>query len=152
MRTIRYCIDERAAQSPEKVYLFAPEPKLELSYAQLKVDSRKFGKHLLKRGLKKGDKISFMIGNGYQTTKIFLGTMYAGLVVAPLNLMAQAAQLEYILDHSDTRLVFFSGDQKVRLETACKALARDIDLIQIDNDAPFIFPEDEDVAGFDLPR
>ena len=152
MRTIRYCIDERADQSPEKVYLFAPEPKLELSYAQLKVDSRKFGKHLLKRGLKKGDKISFMIGNGYQTTKIFLGTMYAGLVVAPLNLMAQAAQLEYILDHSDTRLVFFSGDQKVRLETACKALARDIDLIQIDNDAPFIFPEDEDVCGIDLPE
>jgi acyl-CoA synthetase (AMP-forming)/AMP-acid ligase II len=104
LRTIRYWIDERAAQSPEKVYLFAPEPKLELSYEQLKADSRKFGKHLLKRGLKKGDKISFMIGNGYQTTKIFLGTMYAGLVVAPLNFMAQAAQLEYVLDHSDTRL------------------------------------------------
>jgi acyl-CoA synthetase (AMP-forming)/AMP-acid ligase II len=131
--------------------MFAPEPKLELSYAQLKADSQKFGKHLLKRGLKKGDKISFMIGNGYQTTKIFLGTMYAGLVVAPLNLMAQASQLEYVLDHSDTRLVFFTEDQKVRVETARKALARDIDLIQIDNDAPIIFPEDEDVSGIDLP-
>lgn len=151
MRTIRYWIDERADQSPEKVYMFAPEPKLELSYAQLKADSQKFGKHLLKRGLKKGDKISFMIGNGYQTTKIFLGTMYAGLVVAPLNLMAQASQLEYVLDHSDTRLVFFTEDQKVRVETARKALARDIDLIQIDNDAPIIFPEDEDVSGIDLP-
>jgi acyl-CoA synthetase (AMP-forming)/AMP-acid ligase II len=151
VRTIRYWIDERADQSPEKVYMFAPEPKLELSYAQLKADSQKFGKHLLKRGLKKGDKISFMIGNGYQTTKIFLGTMYAGLVVAPLNLMAQASQLEYVLDHSDTRLVFFTEDQKVRVETARKALARDIDLIQIDNDAPIIFPEDEDVSGIDLP-
>mgnify|MGYP001827604351 CR=1 FL=1 len=151
MRTIRYWIDERADQSPEKVYMFAPEPKLELSYAQLKADSQKFGKHFLKRGLKKGDKISFMIGNGYQTTKIFLGTMYAGLVVAPLNLMAQASQLEYVLDHSDTRLVFFTEDQKVRVETARKALARDIDLIQIDNDAPIIFPEDEDVSGIDLP-
>ena len=118
MRTIRYLLDERAARSPEKVYMFAPEPRLELSYAQLRADSRKFGKHLLKRGLKKGDKISFMMGNGYQTTKIFLGTMYSGLVVAPLNFMAQAAQLEYVLDHSDTRLIFFSEDQKVRLETA----------------------------------
>jgi long-chain acyl-CoA synthetase len=152
MRTIRYLIDQRAAQFPEKVYMFAPEPGLELSYAQLKADSRKFGKHLLKRGLKKGDKISFMMGNGYQTTKIFLGTMYAGLVVAPLNFLAQAAQLEYVLDHSDTRLVFFGEDQKVRLETACKAVARDIELIRVDNDAPLIFPGDEDVSGIDLPE
>lgn len=152
MRTIRYFIDKRADQSPDKVYMFAPEPKLELSYAQLKVDSQAFGKHLLKRGLKKGDKISFMIGNGYQTNKIFLGTMYSGLVVAPLNLMAQPSKLEYVLDHSDTRLVFFTEDQKERVETACKAVARDIELIQIDNDAPTIFPEDEDVSGINLPE
>ena len=152
MRTIRYWIDERADQSPGKVYMFAPEPKLELSYAQLKADSQKFGKHLLKRGLKKGDAISFMIGNGYQTTKIFLGTMYSGLVVAPLNFMVQASQLEYVLDHSDTRLVFFTEDQKVRVQTARKAMARDIDLIQIDNDAPIIFPEDEDLSAIDLPE
>lgn len=152
MRTIRYWIDERADQSPGKVYMFAPEPKLELSYAQLKADSQKFGKHLLKRGLKKGDTISFMIGNGYQTTKIFLGTMYSGLVVAPLNFMVQASQLEYVLDHSDTRLVFFTEDQKVRVQTARKAMARDIDLIQIDNDAPIIFPEDEDLSAIDLPE
>lgn len=152
MRTIRYFIDKRADQSPEKVYMFAPEPKLELSYEQLKNDSQKFGKLLLKRGLKKGDKISFMIRNGYQTTKIFLGTMYSGLVIAPLNLLAQPTQLEYVLDHSDTKLVFFTEEQKERVETACKAVARDIELIQIDNDAPTIFPEDEDASGIDLPE
>ena len=34
--------------------------------------------------------------------KIFLGVMYAGFVIAPLNLRVQPAQLEYVIDHSDT--------------------------------------------------
>ena len=63
MRTIRHIIDERARQTPDRVYLIAPEPGLSLTYGQLKEDSIGFGKHLMKLGLMKGDKISFMLGN-----------------------------------------------------------------------------------------
>ena len=151
MRTIRYWIDERAKNTPDKVYMFAPEPKLEITYGQFKEDSEKLGKYLLKRGLQKGDKISFMLGNGYQTTKIFLGTMYAGLVIAPLNLMAQPSQLEYVLDHSDTQLVFYTEDQGEPLKQACEKVDRDIALIEIDNDAPSIIPEDQNLSNIALP-
>jgi acyl-CoA synthetase (AMP-forming)/AMP-acid ligase II len=150
MRTIRHYIDERAKKSPEKVYLFAPEPRLQLTYSQLREDSQQLGKHLYKKGIQKGDKISFMLGNGYQTTKIFLGSMYSGLVIAPLNLMAQPTQLEYVLEHSDTKLVLYSEDQRERLEAAIKRVDRDIELLQIDNDAETLFP-DEDLSGIALP-
>ena len=150
MRTIRYYIDKRAAEQPDKIYTIAPEVGLELTYGQLKDDSVAFGKHLMKRGIKKGDKISFMMGNGYQATKIFLGTMYSGVVVAPLNLLAQPSQLEYVLDHSDTRLVFYSEEHGEKLKAATGKVNRDIALIQIDNDAESILP-DEDLSGIDLP-
>ena len=120
MRTIRHYIDMQAQKAPEKVYMFAPEPGLSLTYAQLKHDSIQLGKYLYKKGLHKGDKISFMLGNGYQTNKIFLGAMYAGLVIAPLNLLSQPSQLEYVMAHSDTQLVFFTVDQKERLDKAIK--------------------------------
>ena len=142
MRTIRHYIDTRARQQPDKVFMIAPEPGLSLTYSQLKEDSIEFGKLLLKKGLNKGDKISYMLSNGYQTTKIFLGAMYSGFVIAPLNLLAQPSQLQYVLAHSDTRLVFFTEDQRERLEKACRALAREIELIEIDNDAPSIFPKE----------
>ena len=87
--TIRSIIDERAKQEPNKVYLVAPDARLKLTYGQLRDYSLNFGRHLMKLGLHKGDKISFMLGNGYQTTKIFLATMYAGLVISPINLMSQ---------------------------------------------------------------
>lgn len=131
--------------------MFAPEPKLALTYGQLQADSVRFGKHLMKLGIRKGDKISFMMRNGYQTNKIFLGTMYSGFVIAPLNLKSQPSQLVYVLEHSDTKLVFFTEDQKERLETAVGKVKRNIWMIQIDNDAETIFPADEDLSEFTLP-
>ena len=151
MRTIRHFIDDRAENEPNKIYMIAPEPKLELTYGQLKEDSVTLGKHLMQLGLRKGDKVSFMMGNGYQTNKIFLGSMYSGFVTAPLNLLAQPSQLEYVIDHSDTKIVFFTEDQKVKLETALGNVTRDIKLIQIDKDSEIIFPTDEDLSSIDLP-
>jgi long-chain acyl-CoA synthetase len=132
--------------------MVAPEARLTLTYGQLREDSLNLGRHLTKLGLKKGDKVSFMLGNGYQTTKIFLGTMYAGFVISPLNLMSQPSQLEYVLDHSDTKLVFFSADQKAKLKEAIEKVNREIRLIQIDNDAEAIFPANKGLFNLTLPE
>ncbi len=152
MRTIRYLIDERARNESEKRFMIAPEPGLSLTYGQLREDSVRFGKYLMQLGLKKGDKVSFMMGNGYQTTKIFLGTMYGGFVIAPLNLMYQPPQLTYVLDHSDTQIVFFTKDMKEKLEASVCEINREIRLIEIDNDAEDIVPANEDISPYKLPE
>ncbi len=152
MRTIRHYVDQRAQEQPDDLYLIAPEPDLSLTYAQLRESCARFGRHLRQRGFRKGDKISFMLGNGFQTTRIFLGTMYSGFVVAPLNLMAQPSQLAYVLEHSDTRIVFFTADQRERLEQAAAKVRRSIELVEIDNDAETILPPDADLSGPELPE
>jgi len=152
MRTIKHFIDKRAKNEPDKIYMIAPEPGLSLSYGQLQEDSIRFGKYLAKMGLKKGDKISFMLANGYQANKIFLGSMYAGFVVAPLNLQVQPSQLIYVLEHSDTQVVFYSEDHKERLMEAVSQVDREILLIEIDNSAENIIPEGEDLELFSLPE
>jgi len=150
--TIRHRIDECAGTDPGKTYLIAPETKRELTYGALKEKSINLGKHLMRLGFRKGDKISYMLENGYQTASIFLGAMYSGFVVAPLNLMAQPSHLAYVLEHSDTRLVFFAPDHKEKIEAAAKKLHRDIRFIQIDIDAEHIFPADTDLSESMLPE
>jgi len=150
--TVRSYIDHRAAESPDKVYLICPEVGLELTYLKLKTDSEILGKHLASLGLRKGDKVSFMMTNGYQTAKIFLGAMYSGFVIAPLNLLAQPSQLEYVMDHSDTKLVFFTEDQRERVESAVGKLNREIILSRIDLDAEHLFPQNADLSPFSLPE
>jgi acyl-CoA synthetase (AMP-forming)/AMP-acid ligase II len=141
-----------ALREADKIFLIAPEPGISLTYKQLQKDSVMFGKHLTKLGLKKGDKVSFMLENGLQTTKIFLGAMYAGFVISPLNLKTQPAQLEYVIDHSDTQIILFSEELRSVLENALKKCSRNIRLFQIDNDADTIFPNNEDLSGIHLPN
>ena len=59
-----------------------------------------------------------MLHNGYQTARLLIGVMYGGYTVAPLNLLAQRSQLAYVLEHSDTRLVFTSAELEPRLREA----------------------------------
>lgn len=151
MRTIRFFVEKWAEESPEKVFLFAPEAGLELTYAGLRDESVRLGKYLMKLGVGKGDKVSFMMGNGYQTAQLFLGTMYAGVVVAPLNLMSQPSQLTYVLDHSDTKVVFHTPDQKERLAAAAKGVDRDILFHEVDLDARSVVPKGENLSGTELP-
>jgi sulfoacetate-CoA ligase len=150
MRTIRYHVEKQAKEQPDKVFMVAPEPNLELTYAQLRDSCIQYGTQFKKMGLEKGDKISFMMGNGYQTTRIFLGAMYAGLVIAPINLNAQPSQLTYVLDHSDTKLVFVTEFQRQRLMEALGQVNRNIEVVVIDKDAKEIFPE-TDVPTYSFP-
>jgi long-chain acyl-CoA synthetase len=142
MRTIRYHVDKWAEERPNKVFMVAPESGLTVSFSQLRSGCNTYGQHLLMRGLKKGDKISFMMGNGYQTTKIFLAAMYSGFVIAPLNLNAQPSQLTYVLDHSDTKLVFVTDFQNDRLLESLAQVPRNIDVIVMDKNREDIFSEE----------
>jgi long-chain acyl-CoA synthetase len=148
VRTLREHIDARAATAAERVYLIAPETGLCMTYGELRRQSRSLARFLLARGLSKGDKVSFMLHNGYQAARLLLGTMYGGFVSQPINLLAQRSQLEYVLAHSDTRLVFVSPEHRARLEEAMQALEREIEAIVIDVDAREFF---DDAAVPDLP-
>ncbi|MCC6196225.1 MAG: AMP-binding protein [Burkholderiales bacterium] len=135
MRTLRHHIDRRAATQPDRPYLIAPEPGRTMTYAELARLSRSLTRFLLGAGLAKGDKVSLMLHNGYQTARLFLGAMYGGFVVQPVNLLSQGRSLEHVLDHSDTRLVFVAPEYRERLDAALTAVPRPVQVIEIDVDA-----------------
>src|SRR3954468_14675997 len=146
MRTIRHHVDLQASVRPAAPYLIAPESGSVLTYGQLKADSVALGRYLLAQGLAKGDKVALMLHNGYQTGRLLIGVMYAGFTVAPLNLLSQASQLSYVLDHSDTRLVFTSAELAERLKTALKEIGRAIKVVVIDPESTSIFDAQPPVA------
>ncbi|MEW6332837.1 MAG: AMP-binding protein [Thermodesulfobacteriota bacterium] len=151
MHTIRQIIDMQAAERPDAPFMIAPEAGRDLTFGRLREDSVRFAKALIRRGFRKGDKISFMLSNGYQTVTIFLGAMYGGFVISPLNLQAQPSQLEYVADHSDTKGVFFTEDQRERVEAAVGRLRRPLTLFPIHIDGESPFPVHEDLRGIALP-
>jgi acyl-CoA synthetase (AMP-forming)/AMP-acid ligase II len=141
MRTIRDYIDLHAESQPNKAYLIAPETGVQMSYGQLKSEAEKLTRFLLKLGLRKGDKVALMLHNGYQTARLLLGVMYGGFVVAPINLLAQRSQLEYVLDHSDAQIVFAEEENLEKLNAALAKVTRPVRVFMIDVDSVSIFDE-----------
>ena len=137
-RTIRHYVDLRAKEQPDAPFLIAPETGRTLTYGQLKRDSGELGRYLAEQGLVKGDKVALMLHNSYQAARLFIGVMYAGYTVTPLNLIAQPAQLAYVLEHSDAKLVFTSVEHVPRLSSALDKINNKIKYIVIDPDAASI--------------
>jgi len=139
VRTIRYHVDRQARKQPDAPYLIAPETGRTLTYGQLKRDSAELGRYLAGQGLAKGDKVALMLHNSYQAARLLIGVMYAGYTVAPLNLLAQPSQLAYVLEHSDSKLVFTSAEHVSQLSSALDKLNNKIKYIVIDTDATSVF-------------
>ena len=60
MRTIRYHVELKAADDPDKVFMFCQEAGLQMTFAQLKRGCLELAGFFHDRGFAKNDKISFM--------------------------------------------------------------------------------------------
>jgi len=132
--TFREVIDAHAGSQPRAPFLIAPEPGLEIDYATLRANCRALSAMLAARGVAPGSTVSFMLENGASAATIFLGAMYGGYVVSPINLHAQDAQLEYTLAHSDTRIVFAAAMNLERLETIRRNSGAAFEIVVVDSD------------------
>ncbi|MBC7781388.1 MAG: AMP-binding protein [Proteobacteria bacterium] len=147
-------VDHWARETPQAPYLIAPETGAVMTYDALHGHCRELARVLLMNGLEPGDKVSLMMHNGYQTARLLLGVMYAGMTVQPINLLAQASQLKYVLDHSDTRLVFAAHEYVERLRAPLEEItasgAREIAVFPLNPDQIDIF-DDPYIAHLPLP-
>ena len=133
MQTLRDAIDAHAAARPGAACVLAPEPDATLTYRDIARAGRALGAYLAASRIAPGSVVSFMLPNGIAAANLFLGTMYAGYVVSPVNLHAQDSQLAYTLEHSGTRLVFAAPEFVDRLEKL-KPAGREIMLQPTDPD------------------
>ncbi|SPB16761.1 long-chain-fatty-acid--CoA ligase [Caballeronia novacaledonica] len=123
--TLRAVIDARAQSAPDKPFLLSTTQEDALTFAALRDDCIALEARFRAAGLRPGDVVSVFMGNGIQTARLLLATMYSGLVANPLNLLCQASQVRYIVEHSDTRVIFVTDDTRDTIVEAIDALRRE---------------------------
>ncbi|MEX3959708.1 AMP-binding protein [Trinickia sp. EG282A] len=150
--TVRALIDARAIQYPNKPFLLAAPDEGDdgraggapadtaMTFAALRERCQTLEARFRVAGLRPGDVVTVFMGNGVQTATLLLGAMYSGLIAHPLNLLCQPSQLRYIVEHSDTRMIFFCGETSDAITAVCaelraQGMTRDIALVQTAPDA-----------------
>ena len=125
---------EAHARRPEAIYALATASSRSIGYGELLTSCRRLGSLLHATGMSAGETISVVMPNGLQTLRVLLAAMHAGFVVNPVNLLSQPEQMQYVLMHSDCRMVVTCPDWEVRVGAAIRAIGRDIRLVVVEED------------------
>ena len=145
--TVRELIEHGAACWPEAVYALSTEGGGRITFGELARSCRAVGAALHARGARPGDTVSVVMSNGLQTVRVLLGAMHAGLVANPVNLLSQPAQMQYVLAHSDFRVVCVAPEWEERVRGMLPALGRPVALIVVDPDAAEFPAQSPDASG-----
>jgi len=72
---------------------------------------------LIKRGIKKGDKVAILLMNCLEWLPIYFGILKSGAIAVPLNFRYSAEEIKYCLDLSESVALIFGPEFIGRLET-----------------------------------
>ncbi len=145
--SVHALIEERATRAPGAVYAHSLVNGRTLHYGELAQSCRRVAGLLQSHGLRPGDTVSLVMPNGLQTLRLLLGAMHAGLVVNPVNLLSQPAQMAYVLGHSDCGLVCVAPDWEARVRELLQGLDRTVQVLVADPDGDALPGEAAAVAG-----
>ena len=72
---------------------------------------------LVKRGIRKGDKVAILLMNCLEWLPIYFGILKSGAIAVPLNFRYTAEEIKYCLNLSDTSVLIFGPEFIGRVET-----------------------------------
>lgn len=93
-----------------------------LSYAELAAGANRLSAALTARGLQRGDAITVVLGNCPEIFQVFLGALQSGLYYVPVNYHGTADDIAYIVQNSESRLVFFDREHADNVQRALDAI------------------------------
>lgn len=98
----------RVSRHPDKLALIFKDHRW--SYAEFQHETGRVAGGLLRIGVKKGDRIAFMLPNCGEFLFAVFAVTKVGAVFVPLNPQYTAEEAEYVLHHSEASIVFTSTE------------------------------------------
>lgn len=95
-----------AEKYPNKVvFVFNMNNGLEVTYSYLKTKSYSLAASLVSLGLKKGERIAYILPNTHELVMLYFAASIAGLIAVPLDADYGSSELEYMLNKTEPSAV-----------------------------------------------
>jgi long-chain acyl-CoA synthetase len=107
------------AYGPQYEY---PGLERRLTFAEADRKANRIANALIERGYGKGDRLAMIMGNSIEFLLVHFGAAKAGLTLVPINLGITPQDLEYQLEHSESKLVVIDGDLQPKFAETVKKL------------------------------
>ncbi|MBP2666512.1 MAG: lcfA1 [Firmicutes bacterium] len=106
IRTMGDLLHKTSQDYPNKVALLFPQRQLALTYAEFQSAAAQVAKAIMGLGIERGDHTAIWAPNIPEYMTIEFGCALAGVPLVMVNTNYRACELEYVLQQSDTRLLF----------------------------------------------
>jgi acyl-CoA synthetase (AMP-forming)/AMP-acid ligase II len=103
-RTIAHHLDDLVAKRPEQLLVI--EAGGTHTAAKVHTDARKLAGNLARRGLQRGQVVSFQLPNWYEAVLIELACVYGGFVCNPIVTIYRDAEVDFIIKDSGSAFFF----------------------------------------------
>ena len=103
-----------ANKFPEKIAIVSQD--LSINYQTLNERVNCLANALLRKGLKKGDRIGVLIHSCYQFIEIYFAAAKTGGIFCPYNNHLKERELDYIINYSTPRFLFLDADYGKMIE------------------------------------
>jgi len=113
-RTLPYILENRAKELGDKTYFMYQDQKV--SYRELDKNVNRIANTLLEMGVRKGDRICFMMKNSIEFIYSWFALGKIGAVMVPMNPTLKGKLLEYIINNSDSTFAFVDNDLLERIK------------------------------------
>lgn len=97
-----------ASKFPEKIALVSEE--FAENYRTLNNRVNRLASILLRKGVRKGERLGVLVHNGHQFIEIYFAAAKTGAIFCPYNNHLKRSELKEILDYSAPRFLFFDRD------------------------------------------
>ena len=135
LETVRDFVDFNSDNNPNLDFITCPITKIKISNKNLKQNLEKINYYLsVEKKQKKNALICTLTENSLSSIQLMLGIMYSGMTQVPLNLVAGEDQLAYIIEHSESKILFSTKSNLDLAKRIIKKSNSDVDLIEIDKD------------------
>jgi carnitine-CoA ligase len=118
---------QKIKKTPDKVYLQFEQQKI--TYSQLYDRASLFAAGMLELGIQRDDKVCLMLNNSPEYLDAWFALSFLGAVAVPLNVHLKGEGLQYILNHSDCKLILVDQEYIPQIMACLPAIQRKIQLV-----------------------
>ncbi len=140
-------IAENKAAQPDQSWLISPETGREISWSEAADITQNIASIIAGSGIPKGASIAIASPNSLAAACVMIGVTTAGYLATPLNLVAGAKVMGYVLNHCEAELVFCAPESIALVEEAAAGFDRSLRIIELHPENGPIWPEDMHAAA-----
>ena len=129
-QTLRSLVESRACEHPDAPFVVFDDLNGQVttrSYGEFDRDVNRTANLLCDLGVRRGETLCLLLGNGLEFLDLWFAAAKIGAVIVPANTASSAAEVEFLVAHSDSRLIVAQTthlDVALQVATKCTKVGR----------------------------